>query len=114
MLLQDRKKFCMQLCSTADSKRVCGLVVNIFTGDLSVQEAANFIFDILSSDYFLDMQGNMAAFQQQIRTPVREALQPIISNNLSVDHNGDILESDADSNGNLRYMLTFLTSSYPY
>ena len=54
----------------------------------------------------------MAAFKQQIRNPVREALEPLISNNLSLDHNGNILESDADSNGNLRYK--FLSPKYIY
>lgn len=103
MLLQDRKKFCMQLCSVADSKRVCGLITNIFTADLSVQESAHFIFDIVSSDNFLDMQGNMANFQEQIRNQVWKVLEPLIASNFSLDCNGDIVESDADSNGNLRY-----------
>ena len=85
-----------------DSKRLCGQVANIFTSDLSQEEAASFMYDIVTLDFFLDLEGNMQDFLKQVRKPAREVLEHLVSSSFNTDTNGDILESDADSDGNLR------------
>ena len=102
MTIQQRKQFCCRLCCAMDSKRLCGQVANIFTSDLSQEEAASFMYDIVTLDFFLDLEGNMQDFLKQVRKPAREVLEHLVSSSFNTDTNGDILESDADSDGNLR------------
>jgi hypothetical protein len=97
-----QKLCCSKLCLSSDTKRNSGIIIDVFTSSLSDEEAASFAYDIVTLDYFLDLSGGMNDFLNQIRLPVRQVLDALISESHKLDADGNIVESDADSDGNLR------------
>ena len=98
-----RKRLAKVICEHCEKKRSCGRILNIFTSNFCDPNAASFIYDIIGLDFYLDLQGKTSSFMMEIRSPVRELLRSLLSESDMVDDDGEIVESDADSDGNLRY-----------
>ena len=102
----DVKSLMSALCSHADSMRECGRVLAAFCADFSAEVAAAYIRDVMSLQFVNELDGKLGDMLDElpdIRSAVEEALEGV----LQVDKHGRVLpaDSDADSDGNLRYFL---------
>lgn len=89
------------LCSHSETKAMCGAIIAVFVEDMDPQEAVGLIHDVISYDFFLDLRGQMKHFKRQIPW-LRSRLDALLSETKRLDKHGDIIESDADENGNLQ------------
>jgi len=92
--------FLRTLCSNVDSKKQCGRTLNLFTAHMLTSEAVHFIHSIINYDYFLDLSGDIQSFLNEV-PEVSETLKSLLHNGTNLVDN--FIESDEDSEGNLRY-----------
>jgi len=95
-----------------DSKMDCGVIAMVFTSDLSIEESVSFLYDLVTLDFFQDLSGKMKDFLLQIKPSIRTLLEASIANSLNVGSDGDLVESDEDSDGNLRFVLVIYFFEY--
>lgn len=85
------------VCSHSDTKRRCGFLLNIITNCMQPPDAANFVCDIMSFDFFEDLVGPVDDLLREL-PHLKELIQQfMISKNIRG------LESDEDEDGNLKY-----------
>ena len=68
---------------------------------MSIGEAASFVYDIVTLDFFQDISGKMKEFQREIAA-FSDELDDLINETHQRDKDGEIVDSDADSEGNLK------------
>lgn len=101
MELRESQRYARQLCEHSPSKRICGKILNQFTSSMTESAAAAFAYDIITMDFFQDVQGAMKDLLREVPT-FREQLESLLDESHRRDKDGEILDSDADSQGNLR------------
>lgn len=101
MDMRETQRFARQLCEHSSSKQICGQILKKFTTGMSVGEAASFVYDIVTLDFFQDIPGKMKSFQREVAAFADE-LDELINETHNRDKDGEIIDSDADSDGNLR------------
>jgi hypothetical protein len=95
------RRFAEVICGHADSKRVCGRVLNAFTRHMQAPEAAGFVFDVVNHDFFLDLRGTMAAFLGQLGE-IRETIADLMKERNFMGEDEELIDLDADEHGNLK------------
>jgi hypothetical protein len=50
------------LCGHSRTKRICGQILNIFAANMTPDEAALFVYGIVSHDFFYDLRGKLESF----------------------------------------------------
>jgi hypothetical protein len=104
MDLHQRKRYTVTLCEHIDTKPNCGKILKKFTETLDSSEAATFMYDIITLDFFKDLNGSMNEFYLEFESEeIIEMLKSLISENHEVNSQNEIVESDEDSVGNLRF-----------
>jgi hypothetical protein len=98
---KESQRYARQLCEHSPSKRVCGKILLKFTSGMSAGEAASFICDIVTLDFFQDVAGTMKEFLREV-APIRDEVEALLDESCRRDKDGEIVDSDADSEGNLR------------
>ena len=98
---RESQRYARQLCEHARNKRICGKILHKFTSTLSPGEAASYIYDLITLDFFQDITGTMKDFLQNIPN-VAEDVEALLDATHNRDKDGEIVDSDADSNGNLK------------
>lgn len=101
MDLQQSQRYARQLCEHTDNKRLCGQILHRFTSTMLPAEAASYMYDIVTLDFFQDIRGAMKELMEEIPR-AREDLEGLLDESHQRDKDGEILDSDADSDGNLR------------
>lgn len=101
MNAQQFNRFTHVICDHSKTKRSCGKVLNIFTGRMTESEAVSFICDIVEFDFFMDLSGSMKGFYKNL-IEVGEGVELMLKATKSMDDKGNIVDSDADDEGNLR------------
>ena len=94
------KRVCSTLCSHAGSKRNCGNILGVFTQDLPTNAAVEYAHDIISTDFFVDLGGNIKTLYKQL-PEIGAQLQAHVEALWDVDGDGEIIDSETDENGNL-------------
>lgn len=96
------KRFAQALCESCTSKKKCGKVLYyLLINRYDTADAAGFIFDIVTLDFFLDVEGDMHSFYSQLGE-LRERVQMLLVENDKVNAAGELVASDEDDAGNLR------------
>jgi hypothetical protein len=99
----DLKQYAVALCEYCDSKLNCGKMLKIFTKNMNITEAANFIRDIVKSNVFKDLKGSIDEFYIELNSDeIVEKLNKMINDNNEFD------SSDED---NLRFLLSIYIPS---
>jgi hypothetical protein len=92
------------LCEHAQSKIECAQILRYLTQNLHSKEAAQLAAIIARRPFFIEITGNMHEYRQELShlsTLLEHAIQ---EQQIMIDEDtGEIIESDADSEGNLRY-----------
>ena len=95
----------LEVCGYAQTKSRCGRVLATLTDTMDTAAAAALIHDIITRDFFLDLEGKMKSFYHEIqKDDLREFVMALLTESHKTNENGDIVESDEDCNGNLRYV----------
>lgn len=98
---KESQRYARQLCEHSPSKRVCGKILLKFTTGLDAMAAASYICDIITLDFFQDVAGKMKEFLPALG-PLRAHVEALLDESYNRDKDGEIVDSDADSEGNLR------------
>lgn len=69
---------------------------------MSDADAAGFIHDIISLDFFLDLRGSNSAFFSEVRKCIKPIVKELLAESRKINKDGEVVESDEDSQGNLR------------
>lgn len=97
------RRFVQTICESCPSKKKVGKVLyHLLISRYTLEEAAGFIFDIVTLDFFLDVEGDMQSFYGQLGE-LRERVQTLLKACNRTNEKGDIVASDEDEDGNLRY-----------
>lgn len=104
MEYRESQCYAKTLCSYCESKESCGNVLNKFALNLSEAEAASFIHDIITLDFFQDLEGSMNSFMNEIPR-VREHLQALLFVSHRRNLNGSVVDDsdEEDLQRSLRY-----------
>ena len=94
------KRVCITLCSHAGSKRNCGNILGVFTQDLPTNAAVEYAHDIIQTDFFVDLRGNIKTLYKNL-PDIGTQLQAHVEALWDVDGDGEIIDSETDENGNL-------------
>ena len=98
------KRIAKIACEHVSTRRECGCILNQFTSKLSTSDAAHFIIDVICQDFFLDQKGSTNLFFAEIHNEeVRQLAEGLLKDRRTVTKDGELVESDEDSTGNLRY-----------
>ena len=103
-----KKRYAAIVCQNLPHKGLCGKALHHITYCLhrgnneQPREVAKFIADIIVLESFRDVSGPMKAVMAGLSEGVREELKVLLDENFDVDSDGEIRDSDEDSNGNLR------------
>ncbi|KAJ1432667.1 hypothetical protein B484DRAFT_447688 [Ochromonadaceae sp. CCMP2298] len=92
--------YAREICEHSETKRNCGYAVRKFTSNFSDAEAASCAHDIVMHDFFPDLEGSLSDFLETMGN-----IRPLLELTLAgerLTEGGEIEESDADSQGNLR------------
>lgn len=100
---RESQRYARTICEYADSKKVCGRILNKFTYSYTVEVASIFIHDIITLDFFQDLKGSMKEFLIELPISLKEPVNTLLSESHRRDNEGEIIESDQDSQGNLKY-----------
>lgn len=100
---EDLKAYATVLCEYCPSTEYCGRVLEQITSKLEVQAAAEVIVDVITLDFFPEISGTMKECLAQL-TRAKEQVEAILDDEgyERKSESGDIIESDEDSEGNLR------------
>lgn len=96
------QRYARTICEHSGSKANCGRVLRQFSSSLPAREAPHFVFEVMSLDFFRDLTGSLQQFLRELGG-VGEAVDGLISEAHDRDDDGEIVESDADSHGDLKY-----------
>jgi hypothetical protein len=102
MSLRELSRFACVLCEHAKSKAICGRALDLLTSNLEVQAASEVIFDVITLDFFYEVPGEMNLCLDQLarcKEPVTALLDEHFHRR---EQTGDLMDSDEDSEGNLR------------
>lgn len=100
--LKEMKGFVLMVCEHANSKDVCGRVLDVFTSTMHATEAVHFIVSIISYEFFHDLEGDLDSFILEFRE-VGTAIRSYLSSAEAIREGQDALhDSDEDENGDLR------------
>lgn len=97
----ESQKLAQLICSNSTDKQTCGKILNIFTSKIEQNEAVSYIYDIITLDFFQDLRGNMQHFLYEIKPGVKEMVDALLTESYKRTSNGDLMDSDEDSEGNL-------------
>jgi hypothetical protein len=95
-------RYARMICEYAETKGNCGLVLSKFGAGLQEAQALGLVASVLSKEFFRDLMGKMGDFLEQLGA-LRPLAETLLDAEYRVDEGGELLESDQDSNGNLRY-----------
>ncbi len=95
-------RYAVALCEHCRTKVVCGKIFEQITSKLEVQAAAEVIVDVITLDFFPEIIGTMKDCLGQL-SRAREEVEMMLDDGYERrPESGDIIESDEDSEGNLR------------
>ena len=100
---QQFRRFVRVICDHSQTKKVCGKILNAFACRMTSSEACSFISEIVSYDFFLDLNGDMKGFYKQM-PEIGENVKNFLSSTRNTDEEGNLVDSDVDEGGNLRYV----------
>ena len=97
------QRYARAICEHSGSKANCGRVLRQFSSSLPTREAPHFVFEVISLDFFRDLTGTVQQFLRELGSCVGDAVDGLLSEAHDRDGDGEIVESDADSHGDLKY-----------
>lgn len=95
------RRFARILCDHAQTKKLCGRVLNTFACRMSASEACSFICDVVSYDFFMDLSGDMKQFYKEM-PEIADEIESLLASTRNMDEDGNFIDSDEDERGNLR------------
>jgi hypothetical protein len=98
---RESQRYARQICEHSRSRRACGRVLRKFTTGQSESEAAAYIYDIVTLDFFQDIKGTMQDLLKELPVATRELLEGLLDESHRRSKEGELLDSDEDSEGNL-------------
>ncbi len=100
----DTQRYARAIVEHCSSKRKIARILSLFAmAQYSIGEGASFIHDIVTLDFFLDIEGSMESFFGHIKPEeLRERLTILLSASHHLNGRGEIVDSDEDSEGNLK------------
>ena len=101
MELRESQRYARVICEHADNKRTCGRILNKFTYSYTEEIASIFVHEIITLDFFQDLKGTIKEFLIELPR-IYEQVNRLLSETHRRNNNGEILESDEDSQGNLK------------
>ena len=131
---QELINFTTKVCENCETKKLCGETINVIIASLNMEvpDAIAFIHDVISHDFFLDLEGDLKSFLRCFRNgdgQIKAQLKALLhvsnkvkkkkgskhtqSSNRSIesdeyqdesddDDDLDLIDSDEDNEGNLR------------
>ena len=97
------RRFVQTICEACPSKKKVGKVLyHLLIRRFSIEEAAGYIYDMVTLDFFLDVEGDMRSFYSQLGE-LRPRVEMLLRTNNVLNEHGEIVASDEDERGNLRY-----------
>jgi len=95
------QRYARAICEHSGSKANCGRVLHRFSSALPDVEAPHFVFEVISLDFFRDLSGTVQQFLREVGS-IGDVVDGLISEAHHRDGDGEIVESDADSHGDLK------------
>ena len=95
------RQMALQICGFAKTKKKCGIILKHFCDEMNSSESLDFIYSIISRDFFMDLRGKLDDFIEAI-PDMSHAIRRLIHKNFNLNSKGEIVESDEDENGNLK------------
>lgn len=106
--ISQKSRLVQKICSHSITKKSCGKILNIFTASMEEEEALTFVYDIITLDFFYDLEGKMMAFKSELPR-IAEELDLLLREQNNVNDDGEFVESDDDGKGNLRQVIPCIT-----
>lgn len=97
----DAQRYAQAICEHCSSKRKVGKVLSYFTSRYTEEEASSFIHDVITLDFFMDVNGTMESFFSPLKR-VRERVKALLNAGNRLNGRGEIVDSDEDDEGNLK------------
>ncbi len=102
MSFNDALRYAQAICEGCSSKRKVGKILSAFTTNrYSDAEKVSFIHDIITLDFFMDISGTMDSFFAQLRG-IKNEIVALLEAEKRLSKEGELVDSDADEDGNLR------------
>ena len=126
-------KFTTKICEHCETKKICGETINaiVTSFHMEVPDAIAFVHEVISHDFFLDLEGDFKSFLRCFRTDsgqIKTQLKALLNSNHKLKrkkgrkrkqssifstesyeyHDGsdddlELIDSDEDDEGNLKY-----------
>ena len=97
---RESQRYAKEICEHCESKGNCGMTLHKFTAGMSESEAASFVHDLITLDFFADLRGSLKDFLLEMHR-CRAEVEALLSESHERDKNGELRDSDEDSEGNL-------------
>jgi hypothetical protein len=88
-------RFTRKLCSFAETKGSCGVLLNIFVQHMEAREGGDFISRVIDRDFFADLRGDIEELLVELHEEVKSVVEVYHATHIAK------VESDVDENGNL-------------
>ena len=107
---ENRLKYASKVVYHAKAKRQCALIITNFCCDLPLENAARFVCELITLPAFQDIPGKLTDFMNALKCcteydhdgSLAEKVELFLPEYTEVNEDGDLVDSDADENGNLR------------
>lgn len=99
---EDVTRLIRVLCGFCKTKAICGRMINVFTAHLSEFEIVSFVKNLLGYEVIADVEGPVKDLLKEIQS-LSDVNKSEIMNCIRLDQSGNIIESDEDEEGNLKY-----------
>jgi hypothetical protein len=99
------KKFAVVLCEHSPSKTMLGQILELITTmkRMNLNTSCEFIYDIITLDFFYEIPGTMNDCLTAFKPEKKEMLNELLNQTFTRKANtGDLMDSDEDSEGNLK------------
>ncbi len=93
------KRLAENLINHAGTKLIYGRVLRALLLHCEEAEAADFVKDMIQLEAYPDLKGSLSDLSHQLPEAVQSILKDLVESNL--DEEGEWVDSDADSDGNL-------------
>jgi hypothetical protein len=113
MSLLTKKRYASVICEQLGHKSLCGKALHFLTYSMHnncddrAREVAKFVIDIITLESFRDVPGSMKSLLVAFTPKVREEITSMLDEDYDLNSQGELVDSDEDSQGNLRDFIEY-------
>ena len=105
MVSEEVRRLAVSLIGFCRTTSDCGRVLNVFTEHIPDDATASFVQSVMKTELFLDLKGSVDDLLAEMPSKAH-TISAVVRSSFKLNRRGEVIESDADEEGNLKCVWT--------